>query len=89
MDNEIIKYEPLKIERFVNIACSLLLLAILAVSFYYFPRLPEKIPAHFNIKGSPDRIGDKIEFMILPAIAALVYFLLGWLARRPIFLITL
>jgi uncharacterized membrane protein len=34
-----------------------------------YPRLPDRIPVHFNITGDPDRWGSKSEILILVAVA--------------------
>lgn len=45
---------------------ALVLAAIsLIYALYIYPQLNEQIPVHFNITGTPDRNGDKSEFLIL------------------------
>lgn len=61
-----------------------LLLPVLAIPGLYLAlvwnRLPEKVALHFDIKGNPDRFGNKQELvgtvLILAAVSLLVYLLL-------------
>jgi len=50
---------------------------------YIFPGLPEKLPVHFGLDGTPDRYGSKGEFvagpLILLGMSALVYLLMKFL----------
>lgn len=45
--------------------------------------LPDKVPAHFNAAGELDRLGSKIEIIILPILGALVAGLLQWVEKYP------
>ena len=45
--------------------------------------LPDKVPAHFNAAGELDRLGSKIEIIILPILGALVAGLLQWIEKYP------
>jgi hypothetical protein len=64
--------------------CALLsLIGVLVVQSH--PRLPARVPAHFNLAGRPDRWGaknDLVVLFILPAVITVVlYVLMGLVAR--------
>lgn len=42
---------------------------------------PERIPAHYNIRGEVDRWGSKYEFLILPFLNIFFGLFMAWLAR--------
>ena len=50
---------------------------------YYFPKLPELIPSHFNGAGKPDEYAPKSTFWILPGIALFIYTLLSMMVLTP------
>jgi uncharacterized membrane protein len=58
-------------------------LTFLGTAIYYFPRLPDTIPTHFNGSGQPDGYGSKSSFWIMPGIAVFVYILLTVVNRFP------
>ena len=55
---------------------------ILAVA-YYWHVLPDRIPTHFDITGSPDAWGPKSTLLLLPGVTALMYVLLTVACRFP------
>ncbi len=49
-----------------------LIIASFAVSFYYYPQLPERIASHWNAKGQvDDTMGKEVGAFIMPAIMAI------------------
>jgi uncharacterized membrane protein len=52
------------------------ILAIVGVLAYYFPRLPDIVPSHFNGAGEPDEWSTKSSIWALPAAGLFVYILL-------------
>ena len=42
---------------------------------------PERIPAHYNIRGEVDRWGSKYEFLIMPFLNLIFGIFMAWLAR--------
>jgi uncharacterized membrane protein len=59
------------------------LLAMLGLVIYYYPKLPEIIPTHFNGSGQPDGYGNKSDFWILPGISVFTYVLLTLINLVP------
>ncbi|MEM2904351.1 MAG: DUF1648 domain-containing protein [Candidatus Bathyarchaeia archaeon] len=54
------------------LAVTVAYLAFVGYVLWVYPSLPEIIPAHFNLNWQPDRWGHKSEFLIIPAIVALL-----------------
>lgn len=60
---------PLRLE----IIPLLLLLLTFYLTLSSYPSLPDRIPTHFGIQGTPDRWGGKNEIFVYPAVSAFVY----------------
>lgn len=62
---------------------SLFLLAaaflIVAIALIF---MPKTVPVHYNIRGNIDRYGSKFEFLILPALGALLWLIFHLLAKK-------
>jgi uncharacterized membrane protein len=59
------------------------LFALLGVSVYYYPKLPDTIPSHFNGSGLPDKYEGKSFFWVLPGISVFLYILLSVINLFP------
>ncbi len=44
------------------------LLGMWILAIYAYLALPQEIPAHFGFTGEPTRYGNKLEFLVLPAV---------------------
>lgn len=42
-----------------------ILIVLLALSFYFYPGLPDSVPSHFNLHGVPDGYSSKLDFMLI------------------------
>ena len=51
----------------------LLVFSIFFYTFYYYGKLPEVIPTHFNAAGTPDSWGPKGTIIILPVLSFGIY----------------
>ncbi len=52
---------------------AVLLLTSIGISAYYAPRLPERMPVHFNAQGNPDGYGPrKLALIFPPAMVAFI-----------------
>lgn len=68
----------------LRIAAFLTLLAVWALVLWLYPKLPDTIPTHFDLKGNPDDYGSKQTIFTLPAVASLLWALLRFVKpRRP------
>jgi len=55
----------------------LLIIALLIIlSLYFYPRLPEIIPSHFDLHGNPDKFAPKTSLIILMAVLIVGLYLL-------------
>lgn len=70
-------------DRFVEIAGWAALAFIWIITFYYFRKLPETIPTHFNVKGTADGFGQKSTIFLLPAIGTVLFIGMTILNRFP------
>ena len=60
----------------------LLLLAAFAISFYYYPMLPDKIPTHWNFKGEIDGYSGKTAgAYMMPIMNAVIYLMMFFLPK--------
>lgn len=57
------------------------MLTMLALAAFYYNRLPEAIPIHFNAKLEPDGWAGKSSILLLPVIAFVLYLLMNWSAK--------
>ncbi|MGZ3753363.1 MAG: SdpI family protein [Mucilaginibacter sp.] len=67
----------------MDIAALIIWLLPAAYLLYVYPTLPDTVPVHFGLTGTPDRYGAKSEFLIGPMVimgmSALVYLLFKFL----------
>ncbi len=56
---------------------------LIVYTFYYFGKLPETIPIHFNISGEADGFGSKYTLILFPVIATFVHTLLFFIKKLP------
>ena len=59
------------------------LLTLSGMVIYFFPKLPETIPSHFNGSGQPDGYESKSFFWVLPALSVFLYILLTLINLFP------
>ncbi len=77
----------------------LLVVASWAITFHYYPTLPDEVPTHYGLHGPPDSWGDKSTIFFIPTVqAGLVALLLvvsllvvryPWMCNFPVDLKTL
>lgn len=58
-------------------------LASIVYMIFQWSRLPDEIPAHFNISGEVDRYGSPFMLLLLTMIGVGLWALLGFLERHP------
>lgn len=59
------------------------LLTLLVITAFWWARLPEIIPTHFDAAGHPNAYGAKASFFLLPGVLAFVLALFAVLSRFP------
>lgn len=67
----------------ISLAALAVLAAETALALFGSAPLPARVPTHFNAAGSPDAWGSASALWLLPAIAAILYLLMTWVARHP------
>lgn len=72
-----------KTDKRIETAGTILLLAIWGFTMFAYVRFPETIPIHFNASGKADDFGHKATFLLLPAIATILYWGLTTLNKYP------
>ena len=61
----------------------LLLLVHLTFILAYWEFLPDSVPIHFGIRGTPDGWGPRSFLILIPTVAAVLTIGLGYVARNP------
>ena len=79
----LIKIDMTPIDWILEFIAILGFLTFLGTAIYYFPKLPETIPTHFNGSGQPDGYSNKSSFWIMPGISVFIYILLTVVNRFP------
>ncbi len=69
-----IKYT--RFHKILEILSLLFLLLSLVIFFLNWLNLPEQIPVHFDLNGVPNRIGNRMELLLIPGIGILFYLLM-------------
>ena len=67
---------------------AVLLVSLASFTAWGYGSLPERIPIHFDLAGTPNGWGSRVSFLILPAIGiatiGLLYYVLRFATRVPI-----
>ncbi len=71
--NFIMKLKRTKYDIGVEILCVMLLIGVMAYLFLQWSHIPDTVPGHYNAMGEVDRMGRKIELLVLPIISWLMY----------------
>jgi uncharacterized membrane protein len=79
----LVKPEWTPLDWIMEVIAILGLLTLFGTGIYYFPKLPEIVPTHFNGSGQPDDYGSKSYFWILPGIGLFIYALLTLINLVP------
>ncbi|MEL6864853.1 MAG: DUF1648 domain-containing protein [Bacteroidota bacterium] len=70
-------------DRLIEILTGIMLTALIAIPLYFYDRLPDLIPIHFNLFGEVDGYGSKQMIWLWPALGLAIYGGLGWMNKRP------
>ncbi|MGV8138604.1 MAG: DUF1648 domain-containing protein [Mangrovibacterium sp.] len=68
-----IKIELTATDKAVELIGWLMLLAVWVLTITSYSNLPETIPTHFNEEGKADGFGSKINILILPFVATILF----------------
>ncbi len=70
-------------EKIIEVIAGIGIVAVAVILLYYRPALPDSIPSHFNIEGTPDAWGNKGLLSALVAIPVALYLAMTLLGRFP------
>ena len=82
-DRPAIRPEMAPLDWLLEAAAVLGMMVMAGYVIYWFPRLPENIPSHFNGSGTPDEFSSKASFWMLPGISVFIYILLSLIVLIP------
>jgi uncharacterized membrane protein len=82
-DRPVIRPEKTPVDWLLEATAFAGLMFSIGFAVYYFPRLPETIPSHFDASGLPDGYSSKSTFLMLPGIGLFVYILLSFIVLVP------
>lgn len=60
-------------DRLIEILTGIMLTALIAIPLYFYDRLPDLIPIHFNLFGEVDGYGSKQMIWLWPALGLAIY----------------
>lgn len=83
LNRPVIKLELGPADLILEILAIISLLAFLGFTLYYYSRLPDTIPTHFDTAGNPDGYSGKDTFWAIPAVAFVFYTILTLFNRVP------
>ena len=69
------------LDRVLEVCAAAVLVTIVAGSLVSYSRLPDQVPIHFDLSGTPDRWGSRATIFMLPVIAAVVYAIMTAVSR--------
>lgn len=70
-------------DKVLEIAAWVMLIVLIGFTIYAYMNMPDTVPVHFNIKGDPDRYGDKSSIFLLCGIAVILVALFMYLIKSP------
>jgi uncharacterized membrane protein len=83
MERSILKIKLNYLDWVKEIIAATSVIGMFGLLLFYFPDLPDKIPAHFNAAGEVDRFDSKASIWIFPSIGLLLYLGLSGLNQFP------
>ena len=77
------KTNDTKLQKFMEVAGTVLMATYLFFMLLVWVDVPELIPVHFDISGMADRWGSRMELILVFLVAILLYAGLTWITRHP------
>ncbi len=77
-----LEIELTPLDKALELATLLAIVAIFIQIILHYGELPDRIPHHFNAAGEPDAWGSKLLILAIPVIAVGLYYLLRLLYRH-------
>lgn len=73
----------LYIDKLLIVMSFLIIITCFIVATFFYQKLPDEIPMHFNIKGEVDRLGSKVSIFFIPGIAFITILPMLFLSKYP------
>ncbi|HYD91359.1 MAG TPA: DUF1648 domain-containing protein [Flavobacterium sp.] len=70
-------------DKALEVSGGIALLLLWALVIYFYPKLPDIVPIHFNFNGEADGFGDRQTMFLLPVIGTLLFMVLTALSLYP------
>lgn len=83
MKRPVLEIEKEALDQFLELAAFVAILLLWTLSLYYYSKLPETIPTHFNFKGEVDDYGSKDVLWFLPVLGTVIFAVLTIINRFP------
>ena len=71
------------IYRIINILCLVMLVGTIVWLIVTWDNIPDEVPMHFNAGGEIDRMGDKVEIIVMPIFSWLLYGIMAFIEAIP------
>lgn len=71
------------IYRIINILCLVMLVGTIICLIIAWDDIPDEIPIHFNASGEIDRMGDKVEIIMMPIFSWILFGTLFFVEMIP------
>lgn len=78
-----IKIEPTILDKLIDSVSFTLLIGYWFYDLIIFSKLPETIPSHFNLLGTPDGFHSKKYLFILPLITTTIFAIIEYTNKKP------
>jgi uncharacterized membrane protein len=78
-----VRPEMTPIDWLLEAVAAIGLMTLFGFAIYYYAKLPETIPSHFNGAGQPDEYSAKATFWTLPGIGVFIYALMSLIVLVP------
>ncbi|MEI7981017.1 MAG: DUF1648 domain-containing protein [Bacteroidota bacterium] len=82
-DRPLVRPEVTPIDWLLEALALIGLLAFLGVMAFYFSKLPETIPSHFDSAGNPDGFESKSSIWVLTGVSLFIYILMSFINLIP------
>ena len=79
----ILNLEKRLIDQVLTLISYSLIIAIIAIPFYFYNLLPERIPTHFGLDGEADYFRNKNAIWFLPILSSMMFAGLYWSSKKP------
>lgn len=72
-----------RFHKILEILSLLFLLASLVIFFLNWSNLPDRVPVHYDLNGTPNRIGSQMELLLVPGVGVFIYLLTSLIRIIP------